>query len=212
VALVDKGEIEGISDGEAAITAYYQGLEISFKVYVTTSEEEEKEIEVLQIQDKNIKLLVNEEKSLKVNAMFSDGSQEDYTDQVSWTSSKNSVVEVEDSVLIANSIGSATITASFNGIEATLKVEVKKDKELKSLVASSKKVTLKRGEELDVAITAYYKDGTKRIVSELADWKVTKSGIVTVEDGVIKAGNKKGSATITAKYNGKAVNIPVTVK
>jgi predicted DNA-binding antitoxin AbrB/MazE fold protein len=89
---------------------------------------------------------------------------------------------------------------------------VKKDKELKSLVASSKKVTLKRGEELDVVITAYYKDGTKRIVSELADWKVTKSGIVTVEDGVIKAGNKKGSTTITAKYNGKAVNIPVTVK
>ncbi|AZB44581.1 hypothetical protein CEF21_21100 [Bacillus sp. FJAT-42376] len=211
VAEVDGGEIEGVSSGETTITAFYQGYEVIIKVNVTDAEEENKEVESLQITDKNVKMLVNEEKILKVFATYTDGSREDVSDQVTMTSSKSSVAEIEDSILTANSIGKSTITASYEGEETSIKVEVIKDKKVKSLKASAAKVTLKREAEEGITLTAYYYDGTKRNVTTMADWKVTKSGIVTVEDGVIKAGKKKGTTTITAKYNDRSVNIPVTV-
>ncbi|WP_240338295.1 Ig-like domain-containing protein [Peribacillus alkalitolerans] len=211
VAEVDGGEIEGISVGEATITAFYQGYEVIINVNITELDEEVKEVESLQITDKNVKLLVNEEKILNVFALYTDGTREEVSDQVTWLSSKSSVIEVEDGILVANKLGSATITASYEGIETTIKAEVIKDKKIKTLKASTTKVTLKREAETEITLIAYYTDGSKRDVTTLADWKVTKSGIITVEDGVIQAGKKKGTTTITTKYNDRSVNITVTV-
>lgn len=214
VATVDHGEIEGIEAGETTITISYGGKEVSLPIVVTErDEEEENNITELEVGDKNIKLYIGEEKLLPIYAVYEDGSSDELSsDDVVFKSSKNSVVKVVDGIIEARGIGSATITISYKDIQTTVKVEVKKDKTVKKLVANPSSIKLGKGKEEDILITAIYLDGSKRDVTDLIDWSSKNNQIAKVEDGVIVSGKKKGTTIITAKYNGKYVNIEVTVK
>lgn len=215
VATVDHGEIEGIQAGETTITISYGGKEISLPVFVTEGEEEEEEniITDLEVGDKNIKLYLGEEKLLPIYAVYEDGSSDELSsDDVVFKSSKNSVVKVVDGIIEARGIGTATITISYKDIQTTVKVEVKKDKAVKKLVANPSSIKLGKGKEEDISITAIYLDGSKRNVTDLVDWSSKNNQIAKVEDGIIVTGKKKGTTIITAKYNGKYVHIEVTVK
>lgn len=57
------------------------------------------------------------------------------------------------------------------------------------------------GEEVQLAVTAHYSDGSTRDVTWLTDFSSTAEAVVAVdENGLIRAGQISGAATITARY------------
>ena len=127
---------------------------------------------------------------------------------ITWTSSKKSVATVKKgsngkATITAKKKGTATITAKYGGKKYTIKVTVK------SPALSKKAVSLTAGKKATVQL--------KNIVtSKKITWSSNKKSVATVKKGssgkATITAKKKGTAYISAKYNGKTYKIKVTVK
>lgn len=211
---VESGEIAAIDPGSAVITAYYNGVSVSIQVEVEAAFWEDEDFNALvglEASNKNIRMNTDEEKLLQIYALYEDGSREEVTDEVLWQTSKSDVVDVENGLLLSSKAGKAIVMATYKKVSLQITVTVEKEKPIKSLTASTKKVILQRGKEKELILTAIYADGTKGDVTEKADWTSRDESIAEVDAGVITAG-RKGSTVITATYNGRLVNIIVKVK
>lgn len=138
------------------------------------------------------KLYVKQTATLKVTGGTSDG-------EVTWATSKKSVATVsQKGVVTAKKKGTATITATKDGVKLTCKVTVKNPK------LNKKSVTLKKkGKTFKLKVTglvgkATFKSNKKKVAT------VNKKGKITAK--------KKGKATITVKANGVKLKCKVKVK
>lgn len=121
------------------------------------------------------------------------------SDEVSWKSGNKKIVTVSKTGLIKGiKKGLAVITATVNGQKLTCTVNVAD----KTLTINPTKITL-------------YKDQDYHIIAETVPqapvvWKSSNEKIATVVNGTVKA-VAKGTATITAKANGKTKKCTVIV-
>jgi len=122
--------------------------------------------------------------------------------KATWKTSNSSVATVSKGKITAKAAGTATITAEYKSKEVEIKVTVSAS----TLKASKSSVSLKEGEEQKVSLTL----NGKKLTASKATWTSSNSSVATVKNGEITA-KAKGTATITAKYNGKEVKISVTV-
>ena len=124
------------------------------------------------------------------------------SDPVIWTTDNASVATVEDGVVTANSIGTATITAKAGNKSATCLVTVTPVTVL-SLALDKDSVTMKVGDTttLNATVNPSYAPLT---------WTSSDDTIVTVFNGVITA-LKSGNATITVTSGDKTAQCNVQV-
>ncbi|MGK5506773.1 Ig-like domain-containing protein [Brevibacillus formosus] len=76
------------------------------------------------------------------------------------------------------------------------------------LYISNRSVTNAEGEE--ITATAYYRDQSKKDITDDAVWSSEDEEIATVENGVI-TGHAKGTTKLKVKYQGKSMTISVKV-
>lgn len=134
----------------------------------------------------------------------------DITVFAEWAVKDTEIATVRNGKVTANSPGTTSVTAIFEGKEVTIPVHVTAAKQVKRVTVSKRKATVKEGEALTIRLTAYYQDGTKRQVTDEADWVSKDETIATVASGAIKA-KAKGTTEIIANYRGKTVRIVLTV-
>lgn len=84
------------------------------------------------------------------------------------------------------------------------------EKPLSKIASSEKKVGLKPGESKQIAITAYYKDGTTADVTSEVAWSSQHPEVATVANGLVTA-QGFGKTYIIAIYKGKTAKIPVDI-
>ena len=123
------------------------------------------------------------------------------TTKPTFRSSNKNIVKVSGSgTVTAVKAGSATITASVNGVKATCKVTVKKP----TLIVAKDKVTIKKGNR--------YRLKVKATPSKTITYSSSNKKIVTVDkNGVIK-GIKPGKAIITVTANQVSKKVTITCK
>ena len=86
-------------------------------------------------------------------------------------------------------------------IVAGLPRHVPSEPKLASVSATPAEKFMQPGEELRLAVTAHYSDGTTRDVTGMSMFQSNESGIVSVDKtGVMKAGPVPGEASIMARY------------
>ncbi|HZG14389.1 MAG TPA: GDSL-type esterase/lipase family protein [Candidatus Bathyarchaeia archaeon] len=78
------------------------------------------------------------------------------------------------------------------------------------LTTEDRSVALQTGEEHSLTLTAIFPSKQEFAVEKLAQWSSSNEEIASVKDGVVTA-HKNGTATITAKYEGKQIKIIVKV-
>lgn len=121
VSVSDSGEVKGLKEGRATITAVYGGKKVSIQVNV----EEELTLKSLVADKRNVTLEAGEKEEVVLTATYSDGSKVNVTDQAEWKSSNEQIVKVEHGVLEAVAKGKAKVTAEYRGKTIAIYIQVK---------------------------------------------------------------------------------------
>lgn len=201
VATVVNGTVTGLKSGTAVITGTYGSKSVSVDVSVDVA----KRVEATKTQ---VSLLLGGKETVKLTATFADGTTEDVTTATEWSSSNEQVADVINGAITGYSAGTATITASYGTKSTTIAVDVDATAKLD---ANKEYIFLKLNGSEQLTLTATYPDGSTSPVKDSATWTTSDSSIAYVSKGLI-TGVKSGTATITAKYSDKTVQVVVDVE
>lgn len=202
------GKVTAVSEGSTTVTAKYEGLTATCTVVVTP-----RQVYELAFSETSLKL--NKGESKAVDIMYNyyiDGelrSSSKIGSLANLTSSNTSVATISSTGIIRGvAAGTATITATYQGLTATMTVTVVGASSL-SLEWTS--ATLAKGDQKsNVALYTITSNGSTTDVTNTASWKSSNTSVATVSRGVISA-RGAGTATITATYSGISVTCTVTV-
>ena len=197
VAMVVGGVVSAKKIGEATITAICGDKYAKCNVNVIPIE-----VESVTLDKTTASLKTGQTITLKATVNPSDAPNK----TVTWSSSNPSVATVENGVVKALKMGSATITAKAGDKTATCSISVEATP-VTSITLDKTSASLRAGQS--ITLTAYVNpsDATDKTVT----WSSSNPSVATVENGVVKA-IKVGSATITAKAGEKMATCSVTVE
>ncbi len=146
--------------------------------------------------------------TVQIQALVDDEVQQGAT----WESSDTSICTVENGLIEGVGVGTATITATYDGGSATCAVSVLATNDLPVITLSQNDVEVRMGASVNVSASAVFKNRTEGIEFT---WSSANEQIATVNNGVI-TGIHKGETTVmvTANYKGaiSAKSIKVIVK
>jgi len=121
-----RGRIHALASGSATVSASLEGVQDSITVTVTAAQ-----LQALRITSAVTTLESAQQQQLTVIGDFSDGSSQELTGEVTWNSSTPELVQVSNNVTDRGRIkagigvsGSATITASYGDISASIDLTV----------------------------------------------------------------------------------------
>ncbi|MDZ4184525.1 MAG: Ig-like domain-containing protein [Desulfuromonadales bacterium] len=113
---LDKGRVHAGTTGPSVIRASYGG-----QTATTTVTVEPRTLNTLTISAVTPATMIpGNEKQFKVEALYTDGTRQDVTEDVAWTISDSNIAKFSDSVadpglVVAVDIGTATLTVTFDG-------------------------------------------------------------------------------------------------
>ncbi|MFZ0939682.1 MAG: Ig-like domain-containing protein [Candidatus Sulfotelmatobacter sp.] len=130
--------------------------------------------------------------------VFSDGSKQDLTQVVSWSSAPPSVASISQSGLVLGKLtGSATITARSGTITASDTLVIS-PAVLMSIAVSPQTVSVPKGAAKQLTAIATFSDGSQQNLTNSATWSIAPSGVATVNATGMVTAQAMGSAAITA--------------
>ena len=196
VAMVDEGTVTAHKVGQATIKATCGNKEASCVVNVLPIVVEE-----ISFNKTSVSLKVGETVTLTATV-----KPDDATDKtVTWSTSDASVATVNDGVVTAKKVGTATITAKAGDKSATCEITVVATP-VTAVTLNKTSVSLKAGETVTLKATVKPDDATDKTVT----WGSSDESVAKVENGIVTAIGK-GLSTITAKAGDTSATCMVTV-
>ena len=200
------GVVSGNSVGTSIITASLGTISNTASVDITTAT-------LISINvTPNVTSIANgTNTSLIASGFYTDDSTQDLTQQVSWQSDDSNILEVSSSgVVTARSVGSATITASFEGQSNSSSITVT-TATLESITVSPNSSSLPNGTNINLQATGFYSDSTSQDLTAQVSWQSNDSAIAETSSLGLVTARSIGSATITANFNGKSSSSSITI-
>lgn len=202
IASVYSGTITAKKEGEATITATYQGKSQTLTVHVT------KKVKALSKNVQTLDLRTGDTKEIALTATYSDNSTDTEASKIAeWSSDNEKVATVVNGKVTGQSAGTAVITGKVGKQSVTVDVNVEV---VKRVDVDKKKISLLLDKSEDVKLTATYPDGSTKDVTTLAEWTSSNEKVADAIQGKI-TGYAAGTAKITASYGTKSVTIDVDV-
>jgi Flp pilus assembly secretin CpaC len=145
---------------------------------------------------------------------FSDGTTQDITSSVAWSSSNATVATIgaQNGVALGQGAGTTQITATSGSIVSPGVTLTGTAAVVQSIAVTPASASIARNGTIQVVATGTFSDGTKQNVTPSATWTSSQNGIASVGAGLVR-GLAPGSAQITAALNGvssPAVSVTVT--
>ncbi|MGG4440015.1 Ig-like domain-containing protein [Brevibacillus fortis] len=200
VASVRQGLITGVSTGAATVTATYGTRTVNISVSVGV-------MQTLTVDKKKIVLGNGKSETVKLTAAYADGTNKDVTDTATWSTASAAVAEVMNGKITATGAGKTTVTGTFDGKSVTIAVEVD---QATNLSVDPRMLILNVNESKEIKLNATDSAGSSDNVTNDAEWSSSSIKVADVVNGRV-TGLSNGRATITAKYGGKSISIPVEV-
>jgi hypothetical protein len=152
--------------------------------------------------------------------VLSDGTHQDLTDQVTWSSSYASIATVSNTngshgLVIGLKVGSVTISAGLSGVSGSAAVDVT-SATLTSIDISPFELSIAKGTQLPFSAFGNYSDGSTQDLTTQVTWSTSDAGIAAISNAAgsqgLATGVGVGTATITAELSGvvESVNLGVT--
>jgi trimeric autotransporter adhesin len=195
------GLLKGLAPGSATITASLGSVSTSFGVTVTAAT-----LQTITIGTGTVTVTAGISTQLTAIGSFSDGSTQDLSATVTWSSSATAVAGVNASGKVTGlAVGSATITATLGSVSGTTSVTVT-PATIVSISVNPLSVTIAAGQSQAFTATATLTDGTTLDVTASVHWSVANPLLANISntlgtEGVLSA-LVPGSSTVSASLNG----------
>lgn len=155
-------------------------------------------------------LNIGQTSTLTATGTYSDGSTADVTALAGWSSGSASIALADPGGVIRGvAPGTATISASLDGVTGTASVTVVKS--LVSIAVTPATSQLSVGQTVQLTATGTYNDGSTADLTGIATWSSNATSFVTVGATGLARGVAVGSAAITAGVAGISGSAQVTV-
>lgn len=197
---VKNGVITAVGTGSTNVTATYGRRSVVIPVTVGV-------VQSLSVDEKKLIMNNGATKKLKLTATYTDGLTKDVTELATWKTQLEGIASVSLGVVTANGTGKTTITADFEGKSVSIPVEIGL---AQSLTTNVRSVVMGVGESKQILLTAVGSDNNSKDVTNQAEWISSNQSIVSIAKGLV-TGHANGRVTITAKYGGQVVTVPVEV-
>ena len=131
--------------------------------------------------------------------VYTDGSQQDLTNSVSWTAAPSGVVSISSSGLATGrAVGAATVSATSGSVSSTGALTVSAAG-LVSIVMSENHATIPLGTTAQFMAKGVYTDGSQQDLTNSVSWSSSPSGILSINSSGLAIGKAIGAATVSAK-------------
>ncbi|WP_310597746.1 beta strand repeat-containing protein [Aeromonas aquatica] len=207
VATVDStGLITGVAAGSTTLSANLLGVTASTSVTVNNTS-----VSALQVIPAASTIALGTKTQLQALATFQNGSVQDVSDQVQWSSSDTTLVDINSAGLVTGQgIGQATVTATLGSVSRSATVTVT------NAVATSIQITpatssLPKGTTQQFQAIATFSDSSSQDVSSQVYWDSSNINVATIDlNGEVTAVTE-GNSIISAQFQNVSSN-PVTLE
>ncbi|WP_457981839.1 beta strand repeat-containing protein [Aeromonas sp. AE23HZ002T15] len=210
VATIDLGgEATAVNTGGSNISALFHGVSSNTVLLVVTNATVSS-VQVV-LNGGNGTLAKGSSVQFKAQAVLSDGSTLDVSNQAAWVSSDPTKVTIDTQGLATGvAVGTSTITASVNGVTSAGTVLTVTNATVSQIQITPPTLTLAKGTKGKLTAIATYSDNTTQDISNLVDWNSSDIGVATVNLSGEVTAVTIGSATLTGSV-GSVTSNPVSL-
>lgn len=202
VAINNSGLATGMNGGSSNISASHKGV-TSNTVALSVSPAA---LQSITISAANSSIAKGSTDQLVATGRFSDGTTQNLTNSVTWSSSNATVATINASGLATGvSAGSSNISASQNGVISNAIVLLVNAATLQSITITATNGSIAKGTTDQFTATGTFSDGTTQNLTNSAIWTSSNTAVVTISNG-IATGASAGSSNISAAQNGITSN------
>ena len=207
VAVVNgNGLVTAVASGTATISASVGSVNGSTNVTVTAAT-----LVSLMISPSNPTASVSTTTQFAATGQFSDGSSQDLTSQVIWSSSAGSIATINSNGLASSlSPGTTTINAKYGSVSASTQLTVS-TANLVSLAIVPANPVMAAHTRMQLSVIGTYSDGSTSTNIAGVSWKSSKNKFATARPSGVVFAKRTGSATITASASGIKATTTVTI-
>ena len=201
------GLVTGKAVGATTVTAVYQGKSYTVAVFVGAPD-----VMSISVSPNPVNIRRGDTSQLTTTASLSDGTNQNVTSTVSYSSANTSIATVSSGGLVTGkAVGTTTVTATYSGKSKQVTVNVRAP-DVTSISVSPNPVNIRRGDTRQLAVTALLSDGTSETVTGEASYSSGSTTVATVSTGGLVTGKAIGTTIVTATYSGKSKQVTVNVK
>jgi trimeric autotransporter adhesin len=203
----DGGMVMGLQPGTVTITATRGGIVGTTMLVVTDAILTE-----ISVTPSTGKLAKGTSLQLAATGLFSDGTKQNITTMVTWTSATPAVATITPTGKVqAVATGNVTVSAKLSDISGTAMLTVTAA-ELASIEVTPASGSLAKGTTQTMIATGIFTDQTTQDLTTQVAWSSGDTSIASVDaaSGLVTA-KQVGSTTITATLNGVQGSADVTV-
>ena len=211
-AIDANGNTLGLSPGSFMAIARFGGARAQLSLAVGSPR-----LDSLAVQLLEISLANGTTEQVHAIGTYTDGSLQDLTDIVTWSSSDPSIVEVESNgqgtaMLFAHAEGPATLFATLEANVARVELEVAPP-ELASISIDQAPTTLVTGESFQAAAYGTYTDGSRFDLTAKVAWVSSDETVARFSNDGLNTvtANGGGKCKVSATFEGKDASIAVSV-
>lgn len=193
IATVAGGLVTGKAPGTAKITASSGGISGSVTVTVTAAVPT-----ALAVTPTSATVAKGASQTFAAKATMSDNTVQDVSAVATWASNNTSVATVDThGIATTVSAGSATITATYSGLNASAALTVTPPT-LAKIVVSPTGESIAKGQTLQFAANGIWSDNSTQDMTATVSWSTSDAAIATVNDAGLAASIGVGTVTVTA--------------
>jgi uncharacterized protein YjdB len=199
------GILTAVATGSTNVSASFAGVSQSTTVTVTAPT-----IVSIVVTPVGLTLGIGINQQFIATATYSDGSNQDLSSGVTWTSSSTSVATINSSGLATTvAAGSTTITATVGTFSDTSTLTVVAA-HLISIAVTPATPSIARGTTLQFSAVGSFDDGSTQLLTFLT-WSSSSGSVATIDPTGFASSTGTGTATITATSGSVSGTASLTV-
>ncbi len=200
--------IVGVSVGEATITVGLRKATATLAVRVSAAPVT---LARLELSPESPSLALGTMLRLTATGVYSDDSRRDVSPLAAWSSSAPTVATVSSAgALTGLSVGATTVTATLQGVSASVEVAVTAVT-LAAIEVTPALPSLARGTTRAMTATGRFSDGSLQDLTSQATWASADSAVATVSATGVVTAVAAGTSAISAAFGGVSGNTTLTV-
>lgn len=200
------GTVSSIGVGQTTITASFGGQSGEALVVTTAAS-----LNSIVVSPANPTVAAGTTQQMTATGQFSDGSTQNLTSSVNWSSQNTAFVTVDATGLSSGvAPGSAAVTASLGGVNGQTDLTVS-SAVVSSLVVTPPVPAVALGTTQQLIATALFSDGSQQDVTNSATWTSAAPAVAGVNGSGLATSLSSGQSTVSAQFNGLSSSATLTV-